>query len=116
LFWLDVEAMTAWNSGWPEHPVMSFVEALAGGQPVRQLRHLMDCLDGQSWRLVMIAFRHAAEDRGDVVGYAFGGDPWRIYGGRLALLDWPPDELDQFDRAAPVLPLARPRVRMGAVR
>lgn len=113
LFWLDVEAMTTWNGGRPEHPVMCFVEALAGGRPVRQLPQLMACLDGSSWRMVMTAFHHAASDRWDVVVYAFGGDPWRIYGGASALWDWPSDELDQLER--PRLTV-RPRLKLGGVR
>jgi hypothetical protein len=122
LFWLDVEAMTAWNGGRPEHPVMSFVEALAGGRPVRQLHLLMHCLDGASARLVRTAFQHVARDRRDVAAYAFGGD-LRLFDRGVAtidragsqLLDWPPNELDQVDRPALVLPFAPPALKLGAV-
>ena len=110
LFWLDVEAMTAWNGGRPEHQMMSFVEALAGGRPVCQLRQLMNCLDGESWRLVMIAFRQVAMDCRDVAAYAFGGDPWWFDGPAVRPLGWPVDELDQLDRpAVPVPSLIRLR-------
>ena len=113
LFWLDAEAMTAWNGGRPEHQAMSFVEALAGGRPVCQLRQLMNCLDGESWRLVMIAFRQVAMDCRDVATYAFGGDPWWFDGPAIRPLGWPVDELDQLNR--PAVPMA-PRLRLEAVR
>jgi hypothetical protein len=111
LFWLDVEAITAWNGGRPEHPVMAFVEALAGGRPVRHLGHLLRILDGSSQRLVMTAFHCAAMARRDVAVYAFGGDPRRSLGGSTRLMVWPIDELDQLDQPGVTLP----RLEMGAV-
>lgn len=113
LFWLDVEAMTVWNSGQPAHPVMHFVEALAGGRPVRQLPQLGRSLDAHSWRLVLAAFHRVASDWRDVAVYAFGGDPWLRYGGNTQLVDWPADELDHLDRPSVAV---RPRLRLGAVR
>jgi hypothetical protein len=113
LFWLDVEAMTAWNGGRPEHPVMHFVEALTGGRPVRRLGQLLRVLDGSSQRLVMTAFHFAAMARRDVAVYAFGGDPWQLLGASARLVLWQADELDQLDRPRVAL---RPRFKFGAVR
>ena len=45
LFRLDPDAMAAWDCGRPAHPVMAFVEALAGGRPVRRLPQLLPVLD-----------------------------------------------------------------------
>ena len=112
LFWLDVEAMSQWDAGRPEHPVMDFVEALAGGRPVRQLPQLLRILDGSSQRLVSTAFQCAAMARRDVAVYAFGGDPWLILGGATQLPGWPVDEVDQLDRPRVAM---RPRLKLGAV-
>jgi hypothetical protein len=92
---------------------MCFVEALAGGRPVRQLGRLLRVLDSSSQRLVITAFHCAAMARRDVAVYAFGGDPWQLLGGSAGLVFWPVDELDQLDR--PRVPV-RSRPRLGAVR
>ena len=95
---------------------MQFVEALAGGRPVRRLHQLWICLDVECRRLMLTAFCYAAADRADVAAYAFGGDPTQIFGRAPVWGTWPPDELDQFDRPAPVLPDTRLQPRLGAVR
>ena len=101
LFRLDPDAMTAWDGGRPEHAVMDFVEALAGGRPVRRLAELLSIVDQATRRLVLCAFHHAAADRSDVAVYAFGGDPWLLVDDASpAWRFWPASELDLFDRPA----------------
>ena len=117
LFWLDVEAMTAWNGGRPEQPVMSFVEALSGGRPARLLREQLRWLDRVTVRLVMCAFDHVAAGAGrGIAVYAFGGDPHQLVDTPAEPLPWPVDELDRQDRpAVEVEPRLRP-VRVAGVR
>lgn len=115
LFWLDVDAMTAWDGGRPEHPVMSFVEALAGGRPARPLAELLRWLDLDTCRLVLSAFDHAAAGAGrDVALYAFGGDPSELIPRSAEPAPWPADVLDRFDRPAMHVdsPRMRPRLTM----
>ena len=113
-FRLDAGEMAEWYAGRPEHPVMVFVEALAGGRPVRRLSGLLTVLDEPTRRLVATAFRIAAAGGRDVALYAFGGDPsWQLHGGSRRLVLRPADELDQLDR--PQVPF-RPRLKLGAVR
>ena len=98
LFRLSVDAMAAWDHGRPEPPVMDFVEASAGGRPVRQLPRLLNLLDSPTWRLVLCAFRHAA-DRRDVAVYAFGGDLSQLVDDEEPALSlWPVGELDVNNR------------------
>ena len=106
LFKLDPGVMAAWDQGRPEHPVMDFVEALAGGRPVRHLARLLRILDNPTRRLVLCAFRHAA-DRRDLAVYAFGGDLSQLVDeAKPALRFWPACELDVLDRPTP-----RPRLQ-----
>lgn len=99
LFWLDVDAMTGWNSGRPEHPVMDFVEALAGGRPARPLAGLLRWLDQEMARLVLCAFDHAAAGAGrEVALYAFGGDPHQLVQRPAEPTSWPVDVPDRLDR------------------
>jgi hypothetical protein len=113
LFRLDADVMAAWDHGRPEHPVMDFVEALAGGRPVRQLARLLNILDNPTRRLVLCAFRHAAAQR-EVAVYAFGGDLSPLVdGAKPALRFWPVGELDVYDRPA-LQPRPRLQVTGGA--
>jgi hypothetical protein len=100
LFRLDPDAMTAWDSGRPAHPVMALVEALAGGRPVRRLPQLLPVLDAPTQRLSLTAFHHAALGEPGVAVYAFGGDPWQLINGGPELRFWPTCELDIIDRPA----------------
>lgn len=113
LFWLDPDAMAGWDCGRPEHPVMDFVEALAGGRPVRRLPVLLRILDQHTRRLVLTAFHHASADRRDVAVYAFGGDPWPLVDDASpAWRFWPAGELDVLDRPAVTM---RPRLKVAGV-
>lgn len=98
-FWLDMDAMAGWDGGRPAGPVMSFVEALAGGRPARPLAGLLAQLDAATVRLVLCAFDHAAAgaDR-DVALYAFGGDPRHLVQRPAEPAPWPVDVLDELDR------------------
>ena len=99
LFWLDVDAMAAWDGGRPAHPIMCLVEALAGGRPARRLSELLGRLDATTGRLVLCAFDHAAAGVGrEVALYAFGGDPHQLTPRPIEPSPWPVDELDQYDR------------------
>jgi len=89
--------------------MMDFVEALAGGRPVRHLARLLRILDTPTRRLVLCAFRHAA-DPPEVAMYAFGGDLSQLVDdAKPALRFWPVGELDVLDR-----PTVRPRLRLQA--
>lgn len=114
-FWLDADAMTAWDQGRPEHPLMSFVEALAGGRPARPLAGLLPRLDAATVRLVLCAFDHAAAGAGQTVAvYAFGGDPHLLVQRPAEPAPWPVDVLDQLDRPTVEVASAasmRPRLR-----
>ncbi len=91
--------MTGWNSGRPEHTVMDFVEALAGGRPARPLAGLLHWLDQETARLVLCAFDHASAGAGrEVALYAFGGDPHQLVQRPAEPTPWPVDVLDQLDR------------------
>lgn len=121
LFRLDCEAMTAWDDGRPEHPVIAFIEALAGGRPARRLAELLRRLDAETVRLVLCAFDHAAAGAGrEVALYAFGGDPHHLVQRSAEPTPWPVDVLDQLDRQAVEVNQAttmRPRLRTaGAAR
>lgn len=116
-FWLDADAMTGWDGGHPDHPVMSFVEALAGGRPARPLADLLRWLDAGTARLVLCAFDHAAAGAGcEVALYAFGGDPRQLVQLPAEPAPWPVDELDRFDRPAvqvDPMPRMRPRLKVA---
>ena len=110
LFRLNPDAMAAWDCGRPAHPVMAFVEALAGGRPVRRLPELLPVLDRSTQQLVLTAFYTAALGRPDVATYAFGGDPWQLLDGSPELRFWPSTDIDQFDRPAVQM---RPRLKIA---
>ena len=111
LFRLDADAMAAWGGGRPEHPVMNFVEALAGGRRVRRMPQLLRILDQATRRLVLTAFYTTALADAEVAVYAFGGDPWPLVEyASPAWRFWPPCELDVLDRPAPVM---RPRLKVA---
>jgi hypothetical protein len=111
LFRLDADAMAAWDSGRPEHPVMDFVEALAGGRPVRRLPELLRLLDQHTRRLVLAAFYTAALADAEVAVYAFGGDPWPLVDDATpAWRFWPTCVLDMLDRPAVAM---RPRLKVA---
>ena len=68
--------------------------------PVTPGARLLNILDNPTRRLVLCAFRHAA-DRHDVAVYAFGGDLSPLVdGAKPALRFWPVGELDVYDRPA----------------
>ena len=117
LFWLDVDAMTAWDAGRPAHPLMSFVEALAGGRPARRLSEQLAQLDASTARLLLCAFDHAAASAGrEVALYAFGGDPHQLVQRPAEPAPWPVDELDRYDRPAMLVdqaPRMRPRLKVA---
>ena len=117
LFWLDVDAMAAWDGGRPAHPIMCLVEALAGGRPARRLSELLGRLDATTGRLVLCAFDHAAAGVGrEVALYAFGGDPHHLAPRPVEPLPWPVDELDRYDRPAVAVdprPRMRPRLKVA---
>ena len=111
LFRLDPDAMATWDSGRPEHPVMDFVEALAGGRPVRKLPELLRIVDRSTARLILTGFHYAATADAGLAVYAFGGDPWPLVADHSpAWRFWPPSRLDRYDRPAPVM---RPRLKIS---
>lgn len=113
LVWLDPAAMSVWKGGQAEHAVMDFIEALAGGRPVRWLPDLLRVLDRPTRRLVLAAFDYAAADRRDVAVYAFGGDPWQLVDNLSpASRFWPPNELNALGQPGPA---RLPRLKVAGV-
>jgi hypothetical protein len=114
LFRLDPDEMAAWDGGRPEHPVMDFVEALAGGRRVRRLPELLRILDHGTRRLVLTAFYTATLADAEVAVYAFSGDPWPLVDNASpAWRFWPVCELDVLDRPPVAM---RPRLKVAGVR
>lgn len=113
VFWLDPARMSAWNGGQAEHAVLDFIEALAGGRPVRWLPDLLHGLDRPTRRLVLAAFDYVAADRWDVAVYAFGGDPWELVNALSPASRFrPPNKLVVLGRSSPV---RVPRVKVAGV-
>jgi hypothetical protein len=80
MFWLDPEPMARFDGQGGELRLLPLVEALLGGRRVTGLVQLLTALNPATAELVLVTFARASRSRRDVALYAFGGDPWAVYG------------------------------------